>query len=170
MSKKKKVKQTKTNVSVGDVKVEEDLYWEGLVTLKNEVAESILKEQQLVLELSKVYAKELEKDKELYDAVKGLILSISDLANDVPPIMNEHMENGKFKEGLVDSENVDGILKYLNIGQQYIVITENIKNLMATAYLDIFTRLSVPTDDLKDVIKKGNENIEKVIEGNINGK
>jgi len=168
MSKKKtKVAEVTTtgDIEANGIKIDGDMYWEGLVDAKNGIAKEILSQQHLVLELSKKYESTLNNDPSTYAAVEGLMKSIQDLANDIPAIMNRHQISGTFKSGKLDSSNIDDTLEYLEIASQYISISENLSNLISTAYLDIFAKLSLPLDDLSATIKEGNTQVDKVIKG-----
>lgn len=166
-----KTETAPVDVSVNDIEVDGDLYWEGLVDIRNDIVKEILTQQQLVLELSKKYEVALKKNPSTYAAVEGLMKSIQDLAADLPPLMQRHQVNGVFKTGDVKaSGDIDDTLEYLDIGSQYIAINENLSNLISTAYLDIFAKLSLPISDLAQTIKDGKVEVENTIKGAINGK
>jgi len=142
-------------IEVNDVKVGEPLYWEGLNNEQQHVAKNIMSQQALVLGLSKKYGNILKEDQETFRAVDGLMKSIHDIALGVSQLQAQHKVDGAYRVGEVKGD--DEILDYLRIGAGYISAEENLANMLATAYLDIFTKLSTDTSqidelsDLKDV-------------------
>ena len=159
------VNPAKESIEVDGIKFDEDIYWEGLIDAKNGVTKEILAQQQLVLELAKKHEADLKANPSTLASVEGLMKAIQDLATDIPNIMARHQVDGKFKEGKLDATNIDDSLEYLEIASQYISIGENLSNLISTAYLDIFARLSLPTDNLSATIKKGNKELKNALKG-----
>lgn len=150
-----------------------DLNWEDLVVAKDEAVRSIIGQQHLLFELASLYKDRLENDQELYASVQGLMKSYQDIASDVKVTMLKHItfEDDKItaiKSGVVD-QSTDEYYDYIQIGGEYIAAQEKIGHLAATAYLDIFTQLKLPTTELKKVHDDGSS---KVIEafGEVNGK
>jgi len=171
MGKDTKKEEVAETVEANDIKIEGSLYWDGLVTIKDELAREILTQQHLVLELAKKYEDTLSKDTELTHAANGLMGSVKDLAEDVAKILEQHKTaDGSFRMGEIKDDNADDALEYLRIASQYIAVGENLNNLVSTAYLDIFTKLSVDTKELSKVIEDGNEDIAKISKGLPNGK
>jgi hypothetical protein len=128
------------NVEVNDIKVDGELFWEGLDQEQAHVTKNILAQQALVLELSKKFEHILKKDQNTFRAVDGLMKSIHDIAIGVSQLQAQHKIDGVYRVGVVVGD--DEILDYLRIGAGYVVAEENLANMIATAYLDIFTKLT----------------------------
>ena len=135
--------ETTDSVEVNDIKIDEPLYWESLVTERTNLVNNIIQQQAIVLELARRYEKELAEDEDTAKALNGLILSIEDLAKNVAEITEKHRVDGKFREGKIDND--DDILEYLNYASTYVAIGENLANLLATAYIDVISRLTTDT-------------------------
>jgi len=135
------VTQPADTVEVNNIKVDGDLDWHGLVTERANVVNDIINQQALVLEMSIKFKDVLLKDEKLTHAMNGLMLSIQDLAENVAEITKSHKDaNGKYFEGI--AKNDDEVLEYLRIASTYIAIGENLANLISTAHVDIFSRLT----------------------------
>ena len=160
-------------VEVNNIKVDGDLDWDGLVTERNNVVNDIINQQALVLEMSIKFKDILLKDEKLTHMMNGLMLSIQDLAENVAEITKSHKDaNGEFFKGI--TKNDDETLEYLRIASTYIAIGENLANLIATAHVDIFSKLTTNKailDSIEEAKKEANKskNIPKVGE-NKNGK
>lgn len=152
--------KTNDSVEVSNIKIDEPLHWEGLVQIRKDLVTNVIEQQALVLELAKKYEEILKKDTETSHALNGLMLTIQDLATNIAEITKEHQDdNGNYFTGIAEGD--DAILDYLRIASTYISIEENLANLIATAYLDVFTKLTTDTSIIND--------IKKIIEDMKNG-
>jgi len=143
-------KEQTDTIEVNDVKVSGTFYWDGLNEEQAHVTKSIMSQQALVLELSKKFESILNKDQETFQAVDGLMKSIHDIAIGVSQLQAQHKDdNGAYLTGEVSGD--DDIMTYLRIGSGYISAEENLANMIATAYLDIFTKLSTDTSQLDEL-------------------
>lgn len=143
-----------------EIKMDEPIYWDGLIEMQAAIAKTMIEQQLFVLELSKKYKDALESDKSIFHAVSGLMLSIGDLAADLAGIQNLHKVDGAYRTGEIN--DIDGTMDYLRIASNYIAIEENLSNLMASAYLDIFSRLNIAKtniDELATTVIDGKQNI-----------
>jgi len=164
--KKQSKKQTiglSTNVETKKQQ-EEKLKWDFLKEEFERVGKDIVYQQALVVELTKKYEDKINKDKELFHAVSGFIKSLTDLAEELREISNEHRDKeGKFYTGEIDSEDMDSQLTYFRVAEMYLNKSTILANILATAYMDIFIKLQIDTDmseiknikHLTDELKKG---------------
>jgi len=149
--------ETTETVEVNEIKMDEPIYWESLLNIREDLVKNIIQQQATILELVKRYEKELETDTETAKAIDGISLSIQDLAKNVAEITNKHKNaDGSFKKGLIDND--DDMLEYLNYASTYVAIDENLANLLATAYIDVISRLTTDTI-LKAQIKETKEEL-----------
>ena len=135
---------------------DDELSWDDMPRLREEVTEELLKQQAFILELAKAYAEPLKEHKEVYKFIEGLILSLKDLANQIVKLN----EQAKGKTGVVN--DIDDKLDYLNIATEYVNIQENIISLISNGYLEIVSSLDLNVDAIKEVIEKGKEDIKNV--------
>lgn len=136
-------------IEANDIKISEPLHWDGLINMQASIVNAIMNQQALVLELSKKFESVLNNDPGTFAAVDGLMKSIHDIAIGVSQLQAQHKIKDVFRVGVATGE--DEILDYLRIGAGYISAEENLANMMATAYLDIFTRLSVDTSQIEEM-------------------
>ena len=137
-----------------EFEVDDELNWDDLPKLKKEVTDELLKQQAFILELAKVYKKQLEANPATYKFVEGLMLSLKDLAMKIPEL-NAAIKN---RTGIVD--NVDDKLDYLNIAAGYINTQESITSLVSNGYLEIVSSLNLNVDKLKDAINNGLKDVK----------
>ena len=137
-----------------EFEIDDELNWDGLPQFKKEVVQELLKQQAFILELSKVYKKQLEANPSTYKFVEGLMLSLKDLAMQLAEL-DGAINN---RTGVVD--NVDDKLEYLNIATAYINIQESITSLVSNGYLEIVSSLNLNVDKLKETITQGKEDIK----------
>jgi len=137
-----------------EFEIDDELNWDGLKQLKSEVAEELLKQQAFILELAKVYKKQLESNTSTYKFVEGLMLSLKDLATQLSDLDNA-VNN---RTGVVD--NIDDKLDYLNIATGYINIQESITSLVSNGYLEIVSSLNLNVDKLKETINQGLKDVK----------
>jgi len=137
-----------------EFEIDDELNWDGLPQLRKEVTEELLKQQAFILELSKVYKKQLEDSPSTYKFIEGLMLSLKDLAMQLAEL------DGAIKNRVGVVDNVDDKLEYLNIATTYINIQESITSLVSNGYLEVVSSLNLNVDKLKETIDQGKEDIK----------
>lgn len=171
MSKKQPNKEIKASVDTNDNNVEdvqeEELTWDELKEMRDDVAKTIIGQQVQVHELAKAHADILEKDQDTLDTVKGLMESLNDIAEELQETSLKHAKvtTGnkvvEFKKGNVERGD-DEELTYIRIAGEYITITEKVSTLASTAYLDIFTKLKVDDTTTKNLVEAVAEGVSDV--------
>ena len=166
MNENKDIDVTETNVKNTDtveannLKIEGELNWDGLISERTKVVTDIINQQALVLEMSIKFKEILLKDEKLTHAMNGLILSIQDLAENVAEVTNQHKDNeGKFYSGVATGD--DATLEYLRIASTYIAVEENLVNLITTAHVDIFSKLTT-NNTILEAVKDNKNTAEKI--------
>lgn len=143
---KRKVKN-KRSLSIGTDKkgTSQKMYWEDLMDFVGKITNGILNNSAMIDQLSKEYSKEIEAEQDLKLLVNGFKLSLQDLSLSTRNTMNRHVtfENDQIvdnKKGLVDPDSED-VFTFLNIANEYIIITDKLDALSSNGYLNIFTKL-----------------------------
>jgi len=167
MSKEQVQEEATLAVDTREDQEQEPLYWESLVDLKNDIAETIIRQQAFILEINKQNIERLQKDPDALAMLEGLMLSLSDLAKETAEIFKAHSdEQGNIVTGKV--EGIDEQMKYLSIANQYITIHENIISTTNNVYLDVFTRLNLDhnlLNQIKETIAAGQTEVKEVVDG-----
>ena len=175
MSKDNKNKVTQEEVVLdandnGGEEIEsEDLFWDELMTGRLETVMTLIGQQQLLIELAKMYHHVLNEDENLNASVDGLNKSYQDIGKDIRATMEKHItfEGDRMvdhKKGKVEGD--DEYYDYIQIGGEYIAAQEKIANLASAAYLDIFTQLKVGDVELaklKELPVEGKKIIDKAL-------
>lgn len=115
--------------------------WDTLIEEYEHTANDIVTQLSLCDELCKLYGDPLSKNPELNNTVIGLIKTYQDLADDVLKHSEQHKENGQWKRGTIDENDVDSIMYFINILGMYTAIQERIARLASRGYLDIVTQI-----------------------------
>jgi hypothetical protein len=137
-----------------------ELHMDTLVDIRNQLA--------LVEELeSKNESKVIG---EIKDAFTGLKLCLKDLIREVIKVglshatvtttektsAEEELEFAtEFKKGVISDE--DGALEYINIASQYINIQDKTINIISLGWVDLFTKLKLPTEELDATLASASE-------------
>ena len=168
MSKSKVKASVDTNDNNAEaVNVDEPFRWEDLRLHREEAATDIIKHQVLIMELSKQHEKVINNDNDLFQAIKGLVLSMKDLADELNDISKSHatFKDNKvveYRTGEIEA-NSDEEIEYSRIVSLYITLEEKIANLISVGSIDIFTRLKMDRkmiDQLNTIKKEGNDMIK----------
>lgn len=187
MSKSSKVKKTKSHIGTQNTKAdnrifEEKVNWEDLILARNEAVDTLMKQQVLFLGLVENYKEKIDSDPKAFAIVDGVLKSFKDIAVDIISLSVQHAEetkevNGntqvtKFRSGPVDVSDDDSNeeLDYLRIATGYVSITEKLAFIASSAYLDVFTSLKIPTDDLNKVITSSVDELNKTVKDNKDGR
>ena len=115
--------------------------WDTLIEEYEHTANDIVTQLSLCDELCKLYGDPLSKNPELNNTVIGLIRTYQDLADDIHKQADKHKENGEWKKGLIQEDDVDSIMYYVNILGMYTAIQERIARLASKGYLDVVTQI-----------------------------
>lgn len=181
-----KNKKTKKNTTVGvsvDTEVspesmfDEVVKWEDLKLAREDAVGSVLKNQQLVVELSKMKKEAIDKDKTAYEIVNGLLNTYNEIANDIRTISLEHslttdkvktsagtIEVPKtFKSGVID--NSDDELTYIGIATNYISAIEKVGHITGTTYPDLLVKLGMENAGIDETYKDAVKTAEGITDG-----
>lgn len=154
---------------------EQQFYWEDLVAARDDVVNNAIHQQNLLMELVTTYDKIITADSDLESMVKGLMLSYADVAKDtVFTISSLHTADGSavvegvvpnYKKGLVKVEDEE-YFEYIDIAYKYCTKSEQLANLSANGFLDIFLKIKEidPTVDVDNEFEKAKEDINAVRE------
>ena len=149
---------TDTNV-LGTVKIEDSVVtWEALDETYVDLGQDILKQQLLTVEMAKAYSEVIGTDKELSMAVLGLTKLLGDLASEAVAIRAKHTGIGV---GQIAQDDENNITLYIQCEFEYSSIAEKFLNITTTATLDIFTRLGIGGEEIKQ-LKAMNNTLKKV--------
>jgi hypothetical protein len=159
----------------------EKLNWQMLVDIKNEIGSDILKQQIQINEYVKLFKDKIDANPEIGVLIVGLHNTILDLVNTVRDFSILHststktLEDGTvvadgFRTGDIEDDSDDYFLfmKYYN---GYISTREKLAHIVATAYMDIFSRLKSEeiVKELGSIRDQGIEDIKKETEGVMDG-
>jgi len=155
----------------------EEITWDGLVELRKNAAIAVLTMQQKLTDLSIQFESKINADTELFDHVRGLGLTINDLAEEISKTTKRHAKVKQDKDGnIVAIDFKTGIcnpdkdedLEYLNIANEYITVQESLANISAQGFIDILTKLGIEeniVNDIKTANEQGKKELEKVVKG-----
>jgi len=143
--------------------IKQTVNWDHLAELHSDTLKDINSQILLVTELRKQYAGPLPDD--IDSAFTGLDLSFKDLiretitagvlhaaaTNTVPDPAGGTLEYATtFDSGVIDDD--DQALTYINVCSKYLNIQDKTANLIALGWVDLFTKLKIPTTELKETI------------------
>lgn len=150
------------NELLGTVTVNNDeVTWEALYGTHNEIAKEVLDLQTLIATMSQTHATVIDGNPELFEIVKGLMLTVSDVAKELVAIQTEYLNGRTGLTGIIPEGNEDDIMAYVSGMSKYVNIGEKLANLSATAITDILTRLKLDPKLLKEAEELKQEIKEK---------
>lgn len=135
--------------------VDQPVYWEDLIPLKDQTVQILLHQQQLTAEFCKMSAELIAKDPNLANKVKGILNTYKDIADAIAANMRYHItfdENNNIidhKQGLLDMDS-DEYLDYIKITGNYIHAQEQITDIAFNSYADLLTILKTSTGMVSD--------------------
>jgi len=137
--------------------------WDSLALTHHDTIVDINSQIALVVELREQYQNRMSKDISL--AFDGLLLSFKDLIRETIIIglshanktttdktTDDHVEYAtEFYTGKLEDD--DQAMEYINLGSKYMNVQDKTISLISMGWVDLFTKLKLPTDTLNEVIK-----------------
>jgi len=152
--------------------------WKTLADIFKDTLSNTIQQCGLVVELRKKNESKLTE--ELTQAFDGLELSFKDLIKETLNLGLRHSTETEFrtdeegvehefpvmlKTGLIKADmDDDASMEYLNIASSYMNIQDKTINLVSLGWVDLFTRLKMPLDDVTEIIKDGINKVKSLDE------
>lgn len=165
---KKNKKQSKIGLDTEYDKFVEDrtVKWEDLLEFRTDAVNALREQTILLSGLKEEHKDIIVKDDSLRSSVDGLNKTYIDIADAIRSTMEKHMtiENNTiidYKKGVIkdtDSEFSD----WITISGMYTGAMETVANIGGKAYLDIFTKLKINTEELEKVMTSGQEEVKTI--------